>query len=161
MRAIIRNCKSILEELQTNRFQKWIASSKNLVAAHLRSLWSDNSTGKNILIPSWKPINYMLKTADFIFYDLCTSLVIDRKHADHHTELIQTRTELLRNKQTFPDYLKLKGAIFISFYSPLIQIHFQILHEWCAVLLIIQRNRRNDCVRKLERHITETFLKQK
>ena len=37
-------------------------------------------------------------------------------YTEHSTELIQTRTEPLRNKQVFTEQLILKGAIFILIY---------------------------------------------
>ena len=37
-------------------------------------------------------------------------------YTEHFTELIQTRTEPLRNKQVFIEQFSLKGAIFTLFY---------------------------------------------
>ena len=37
-------------------------------------------------------------------------------YTEHSTELIQTRMELLRNKQVFTEQLILKGAIFLLIY---------------------------------------------
>ena len=49
-------------------------------------------------------------------HNKCTETLWYVFYTEHFTELIQTRTEPLRNKQVFIDQFNLKGAIFILIY---------------------------------------------
>ena len=49
-------------------------------------------------------------------HNKCTEILWYVFYTEHFTELIQARTEPLRNKRVFKEQFNLKGAIFILIY---------------------------------------------
>ena len=57
-----------------------------------------------------------MDTCDIRIHNKCTEVKWYVFYTEHFTELIQTRTEPLRNEQVFIEQFNLKGAIFIFIY---------------------------------------------
>ena len=77
---------------------KVFPQKRGSVAVKLRKLWSYNSPGENNLRLSEESIRNRMKT-EILFMISLGSLLVIRKETYQQTELFQTRTEPLRNKQ--------------------------------------------------------------